>query len=85
MDVLPTDWSPKNTNLYLASGASDVDDAGRLLDDDALFLAAAADSLMMMIRVFVCLICIYSESFFILEFRSFCFVLKHKRKETSLY
>lgn len=24
MDVLPTDWSPRNTSLYLASGARDV-------------------------------------------------------------
>jgi len=27
MDVFPTDWSPRKTSLYLASGARDVLDA----------------------------------------------------------
>ena len=38
MDVLPTDWSPRKTSLYLASGASDVPPLALLdpfLDDDS--------------------------------------------------
>lgn len=44
IDVLPTDWSPKNTNLYLASGANDVfpaptpADGGRRVCADELLL-----------------------------------------------
>jgi len=34
MDVLPTDWSPRKTSLYLASGARDVPPA--FLDADVV-------------------------------------------------
>lgn len=34
MDVFPTDWSPRNTSLYLASGARDVPPAFLEAEDD---------------------------------------------------
>jgi hypothetical protein len=37
MEVFPTDWSPRNTSLYFARGASDVDPVmGRFEDAEAL-------------------------------------------------
>jgi hypothetical protein len=41
MDVFPTDWSPKKTNLYLANGASD-DDAAEAADGRLALLEAGA-------------------------------------------
>ena len=41
MEVFPTDWSPRKTNLYLASGARDVLlflDAADAVSDAALML-----------------------------------------------
>ena len=45
IDVLPTDWSPKNTSLYFAKGANDVfpaptpaDGGRRACADDELLL-----------------------------------------------
>jgi hypothetical protein len=36
MEVFPTDWSPRNTSLYFARGASDVDPVmGRFEDAEA--------------------------------------------------
>ena len=37
MEVFPTDWSPRNTSLYLARGASDVEPVmGRFVESERL-------------------------------------------------
>jgi hypothetical protein len=48
IEVLPTDWSPRNTSLYLAKGANELL-VGRLPDEAALLGddEAAAESLML--------------------------------------
>lgn len=45
MEVFPTDWSPRKTNLYLASGARDV----------LLFLDVADAESDMALILFLCL------------------------------
>jgi hypothetical protein len=40
IDVFPTDWSPRNTSLYLANGANEVLD-GRALAAGAWFAEEA--------------------------------------------
>ena len=52
MDVLPTDWSPKKTNLYLARGAKDVLLLG-VPRFGALLVGAAADALSLIVTVLV--------------------------------
>lgn len=49
MEVFPTDWSPKKTSLYLASGASEVPVEAVRLAVDGLDGVEVVDSLIVAI------------------------------------
>lgn len=80
MDVLPTDWSPRNTSLYLASGASDVPpflDDEDVTDADSdwavliLFVTSNLDirGFLLLVFVFVLMFtnCSFSEVFVFID------------------
>ena len=57
MEVFPTDWSPRNTSLYFARGASDVDPVtGRFEEAEALGADVDVDAAGAGAEVFVSLI-----------------------------